>query len=309
MKKIMIEFKDITLKDKDLITAYTQNSSRRNCDLSFSNLCSWRFLYDTQFAVVDNFLLFKFWVGKKLAYMLPVGTGDLEKILKKLIEDADQEGEPFCMLGTCSYMRCELESIMPGRFRFTADRDYADYLYLRTDLATLKGKKFQAKRNHVNKFRNTYPDYEYIPITPDRIPECLELEAEWCKVNNCDQQEGTGNERRALTYALNNFDALGLTGGILRANGKIVAFTFGMPINGDTFGVHVEKADTTINGAYAMINYEFANHIPEQYTYINREEDLGIEGLRKAKLSYQPEIILEKHMVCLQEQPIHTSSQ
>ena len=168
----------------------------------------------------------------------------------------------------------------------------------------MKGKKFQAKRNHINRFRNTYPDYEYTPITPDRIQECLDLEAEWCKVNNCDQQEGTGNERRALIYALHNFEALGLTGGILHVNGKFVAFTFGMPINHETFGVHVEKADTSIDGAYAMINYEFANRIPEQYIYINREEDLGIEGLRKAKLSYQPVTILEKYMACLKDHPM-----
>lgn len=300
----MIEFKDITLQDKDTITAYTMNSCRRNCDLSFSNLCSWRFLYDTKFAIVDDFLVFKFWAGGELAYMMPVGNGNPEKAVRALIEDARQEGQPFCMLGACSCMREELESIAPGQFTFTADRDYADYIYLRSDLATLKGKKFQSKRNHINKFRNTYPNHEYSPITPDRIQECLDLEAEWCKVNHCDQQEGTGNERRALIYALHHFEELGLTGGILRVDGKIVAFTFGMPINKVTFGVHVEKADTRIDGAYAMINYEFANHVPEQYIYLNREEDLGIEGLRKAKLSYQPETILEKYMVCLQEQPL-----
>ena len=273
----MISFKDIELKDKELITSYTQQSPRRNCDLSFSNLCSWRFLYDTQFAVQDGFLVLKFWAGEKLVYMMPVGSGDM-------IEDANQEGERFCMLGVCAGMRADLEAIMPDKFHFEADRDYADYLYLRTDLATLAGKKFQAKRNHLNKFRRTYTNYEYVPLTSDRIQECLDLEAEWCKVNN--------------------FDALGLTGGILHVDGKIVAFTFGMPINQDTFGVHVEKADTTIDGAYTMINYEFANHIPEQYTYINREEDLGIEGLRKAKLSYQPVIILEKYMACLKDIPV-----
>ena len=96
----------------------------------------------------------------------------------------------------------------------------------RTDLATLAGKKFQAKRNHLNKFRRTYTNYEYVPLTSNRIQECLDLEAEWCKVNNCDQHEGTGNERRALIYALHNFDALGLTGGILHVDGKIVAFHF-----------------------------------------------------------------------------------
>ena len=301
----MIPFKDVTLADRDTITSFTMKSDRRNCDLSFSNLCSWRFLYDTQFAVVDNFLVFKFWAGEQLAYMMPVGTGDLKAVLWELIEDARKENQHFCMLGVCSNMRADLEAILPEQFTFTEDRDYADYIYLRSDLSTLKGKKFQAKRNHINRFRNTYPDYEYTPITPDRIQECLDLEAEWCKVNNCDQQEGTGNERRALIYALHNFEALGLTGGILHVNAKIVAFTFGMPINHETFGVHVEKADTSIEGAYAMINYEFANRIPEQYIYINREEDLGLEGLRKAKLSYQPVTILEKYMACLKEHPMN----
>ena len=256
----MIPFKDIELQDKELITSFTLNSPRRNCDLSFSNLCSWRFLYNTKFAIMDGFLLLKFWADGELVYMMPIGNGDLNKVLDALIEDANREGEPFCLLGICAGMCSELETFMPGRFQFTADRDYADYVYLRSDLATLSGKKFQAKRNHINKFKKTY-NYEYTPITADRIRECLDLEAEWCKANNCDQHEGTGNERRALIYA-------------------------------------------RIDGAYAMINYEFANHIPEQYIYINREEDLGIEGLRKAKLSYQPAIILEKYVACLKEQPV-----
>ena len=251
----MIAFKDIELQDKELITSYTQNSPRRNCDLSFSNLCSWRFLYNTKFAIIEGFLLLKFWANGKPVYMMPIGNGNLKKVLDALVEDAHREGEPFCLLGICSSMCSELEAFMPGKFQFTADRDYADYLYLRTDLATLAGKKFQSKRNHVNKFKRTY-NYEYTPITPDRIQECMDLETEWCKANNCDQHEGTGNERRALVYALHNFEELGLTGGILHVDGKIAAFTFGMPINQDTFGIHVEKADTSIDGAYALINYE-----------------------------------------------------
>lgn len=299
----MISFKDIELQDKELITSYTLSSPRRNCDLSFSNLCSWRFLYNTKFATLDGFLLLKFWANGELVYMMPIGNGDLKKALDALAEDARREGAPLCLLGICEGMCSELEAFMPGKFLFTADRDYADYLYLRTDLATLSGKKFQSKRNHINKFKKTY-DYEYTPITSSRIQECLDLEAEWCKVNNCDRQEGTGNERRALIYALHHFDELGLTGGILHVDGKIAAFTFGMPINQDTFGIHVEKADTGIDGAYAMINYEFANHVPEQYVYLNREEDLGIEGLRKAKLSYQPAVILEKYIACLKDEPV-----
>ena len=155
----MISFKDIELQDKELITSYTQNSPRRNCDLSFSNLCSWRFLYNTKFAIMDGFLLLKFWANDELVYMMPIGNGDLTKVLDALVEDAHREGEPFCLLGICSGMCSELEAFMPGKFQFTADRNYADYLYLRTDLATLAGKKFQSKRNHVNKFKRTY-NYE-----------------------------------------------------------------------------------------------------------------------------------------------------
>ncbi|MGE0017744.1 MAG: DUF2156 domain-containing protein [Bacteroides sp.] len=290
----MIEFKDITVEDKDTITSFTMNSCRRNCDLSFSNLCSWRFMYNTKFAVIDNFLVFKFWLHGRVSYMMPVGQGDPEKeLIEKLIEDSQLEGEPLRLMGVCQGMKKRLNDILPGKFEFTTNRDYSDYIYLRSDLATLTGKKFQSKRNHINRFKKEYT-YKYVPITPDRIQECLYLEAEWCKANDCDKQDGTGNERQAIVFALEHFEELGLSGGILYANDKIVAFTFGMPINKETFGVHVEKADTTVDGAYAMINFEFANHIPETFTYINREEDLGIEGLRKAKLSYQPETILEK---------------
>ena len=290
----MIEFKDITVEDKDTITSFTMNSCRRNCDLSFSNLCSWRFMYNTKFAVIDNFLVFKFWLHGRVSYMMPVGQGDPEKeLIEKLIEDSQLEGEPLRLMGVCQGMKKRLNDILPGKFEFTTNRDYSDYIYLRSDLATLTGKKFQSKRNHINRFKKEYT-YKHVPITPDRVQECLYLEAEWCKANDCDKQDGTGNERQAIVFALEHFEELGLSGGILYANDKIVAFTFGMPINKETFGVHVEKADTTVDGAYAMINFEFANHIPETFTYINREEDLGIEGLRKAKLSYQPETILEK---------------
>ena len=290
----MIEFKDITVEDKDTITSFTMNSCRRNCDLSFSNLCSWRFMYNTKFAVIDNFLVFKFWLHGRVSYMMPVGQGDPEKeLIEKLIEDSQLEGEPLRLMGVCQGMKKRLNDILPGKFEFTTNRDYSDYIYLRSDLATLTGKKFQSKRNHINRFKKEYT-YKYVPITPDRVQECLYLEAEWCKANDCDKQDGTGNERQAIVFALEHFEELGLSGGILYANDKIVAFTFGMPINKETFGVHVEKADATVDGAYAMINFEFANHIPETFTYINREEDLGIEGLRKAKLSYHPETILEK---------------
>ena len=116
------------------------------------------------------------------------------------------------------------------------------------------------------------------------------------KANDCAENQALQDERRFMTAALQHMDQLDIQGGVLYVGGKIVAFTFGAPINQETFDTCVEKADTDIEGAYAMINYEFANHIPEQYVYINREEDLGLEGLRRAKLSYHPEILLEKYV-------------
>ena len=295
----MIPFKEITLADRELIQSYTLNSHRRNCDLSFSNLYSWRFLYHTVYAELDGFLLLRFYAGGELAYMMPVGSGDLKAVLEAMIEDAQGEGQPFQMLGICTSMKEELEEVMPGRFEFSADRDYFDYIYLRSDLTTLKGKKYQPKRNHINRFKNTYPDYEYRELVPELVPECLKLEAEWCKTNNCAEDVALQAERRSMTAALAHFEELGLRGGVLHVNGDIVAFTFGAPINNETFDVCVEKANTDVEGAYTMINNEFALHIPEQYIYINPEEDLGLEGLRKAKLSYHPETLLEKCMAKL----------
>lgn len=292
----MIPFKDITLEDRELIQSFTLNSQRRNCDLSFANLWSWLFLYQTKFAVMDGFLLLRFYAGEELAYMMPIGTGDVQPIIEALIEDAAQQGGKFRMLGVCVGMKADLDLAMPGRFVFTEDRDYFDYIYMRSDLATLKGKKYQSKRNHINKFKNQYPNYEYKELTPELVPECLKLEEEWCRANNCDEQVALGAERASMISALLNMEALGLTGGVLHVDGKIAAFTYGTPINHETWDVCVEKADTEIEGSYTMINNEYANHIAEQYIYINREEDLGLEGLRKAKLSYHPAVLLEKCM-------------
>ena len=153
--------------------------------------------------------------------------------------------------------------------------------YLREDLATLRGKKYQSKRNHINNFKKQY-SYEYVPITPDIVPQCLKLECKWYKANNGDNdEEELNDERRSLTYALHHFDSLSLIGGALRVDNEIIAFSFGAPINHNTFGVHVEKADVNFDGAYTVINQEFASHLPEQYTYVNREEDLAYRGCAK----------------------------
>lgn len=291
-----IPFRPIRLEDKEIITSFTIPSDYRNCDFSFANMCSWRFLYDSEYAVVDGYLLIRFLIEDKsrFVYMMPVGEGDLGSAIYSLEEDSMKNGHPLCMLGITPDAKQELERALPKNFVYISERDYFDYIYERENLVNLRGKKYQSKRNHINNFKKQYT-YEYIPITPDIVPQCLKLECKWYKANNTDNdEEELNDERRSLTYALHHFETLDLTGGAIRVDNEIIAFTFGAPINHNTFGVHVEKADVNFDGAYTVINQEFASHLPEQYMYMNREEDLGIPGLRQAKLSYQPTLLLEK---------------
>ena len=294
----MVEFKNITLADKEIIQSFTLRNWRRNCELSFINMMSWSFLYQVQYAVVENFLLLRVFNHGNVIYSMPIGEGDLRKVLQMLIDDARAQKMPFKLRGVCKNLCSELEEAMPNKFRYLINRKYSDYIYLRENLITLKGKKLQPKRNFINRFLKNNSNYEYKPLTRDLINECIELEKSWYNKNiTPEEYETISDERTALTYAINNMEALDMLGGVLFVNGKIAAFTYGGAINFETFDVCIEKADVNIEGAYAMINCEFAKHIPDQFKYINREEDLDIPGLRKAKLSYQPEMILEKYNV------------
>ena len=196
-----IPFKPIRLEDKEIITSFTFPSDYRNCDFSFANMCSWRFLYDSEFAIVDGYLLIRFMIEDKsrFAYMMPVGDGDLAGAVRLLEEDSLKYGHPLCMLGITPDAKEQLEGALPGSFFYIPERDYFDYIYLREDLATLRGKKYQSKRNHINNFKKQY-SYEYVPITPDIVPQCLKLECKWYKANNGDNdEEELNDERRSLT--------------------------------------------------------------------------------------------------------------
>jgi len=297
-----INFKPISIEDKDVIASFTYQSSSQNCDFAVMNICSWQFFYHSEYAVVDGFLLLRFRLNDgHLAYMFPLGKGDLKIIIEMMRQDAKDNGEKeLCLMGISLDEKLELDRTFPGWFKYIRERDYFDYIYRRLDLAELKGKRHQSKRNHVNKFKNNYT-YEYVELTPDIVPECLKLEEKWRTDNTISDRETLLNESRSMTLALQNLEKLGGFGGAIRIDGRIVAFSFGSPINQDTFCVHVEKADTKIEGLYSAINQLFSAHIPEKYTYVNREEDLGIEGLRKAKLSYLPSILLDKNVAIMRD--------
>lgn len=283
------------------IQPFLQHITFPDAALSCTNLFSWGVAMNYEYTIHAGYLLIRYTVDGKLFYLMPVGKGGIAPVIHFLLDDSVKTGHPFHMTGVNSEMQQRMEELMPGRFEFDYSRNYFDYIYLREDLATLKGKKFHQKRNHVNQFLKNYPDFEYIPLVPELVDECLNLEAEWFSIRlpNSPDVEDMNFERNMIKYALSHIDDLEILGGTLYVDGKLVAFTFGSPINNDTFDVSVEKANKAYEGSYAMINNQFVSHIPKQYTYINREEDMGIDGLRQAKLSYNPYKLLEKMDVYL----------
>lgn len=271
------------------------------CDLAFSNLYGWSQRYGTSWAIIEGSLVIGFWPQhrKHPAYLMPLcdsGEGFVRTI-EHLRHLADEGGYPLVLMGVAPRCREHLEDYCPNMFHYISDEGSRDYIYLRERMVSLSGKSLQSKRNHINKFEKLYPSYTYELLKPEHITECMMLVDMW--LSDHETSESRQAERDMIERTLTAMEELELLGGILRVGGRIVAFTYGSPINADTFGIHVEKADISYEGVFQMINREFARHIPEQYTYLNREEDLGIEGLRKSKLSYKPEMLLAKDTAVL----------
>ena len=249
------------------------------------------------FALIENTLVFRS-TGHGEAYTFPAGEPtDVKHALDFLREDTKKRSVPFVLYHITQAQFEQLEDWYPGRFEIEFDRDIADYIYESEKLATLSGKKLHAKRNHINKFKATHENWSYETMSEENLEECFQMALKWRNENNCDEDHEKNAEMCVTLNALRLFKELELTGGILRIDGEIVAFTIGEELSEDTFVVHIEKAFADIQGAYPMINQQFVEHECMKYKYINREEDTGSEGLRKAKLSYRPAFLEEKGIV------------
>ena len=205
---------------------------------------------------------------------------------------------PFRMYNVTPDNFACMEQWYPDRFQIEYNEDVADYVYESEKLATLSGKKLHSKRNHINKFKAVYEGrWSYEPITKDNLEECFQMALKWRNENGCEDDEEKNAEICVTLNSLRLFEELELVGGVLKVDGEIAAFTIGEPICEDTFVVHIEKAFADIDGAYTMINQQFVQHACMDYKYVNREEDTGAEGLRKAKRSYRPVFMVEKGVV------------
>ena len=295
---IEINFKRAELEDKEVISHYFKHHTSRSCERTFVNVYLWSRHYKVQFAIVEDALVFKS-EDNGLAFAFPAGEPEnVKRALEVLMEYSKERGYPFCMYNVTPDNFALLEQWYPGRFQIEYDEDSADYVYESEKLATLSGKKLHSKRNHVNKFKSEYEGrWGYEPITKDNLEECFQMGLKWRNDNGCEEDEEKNAEICVTLNSLRLFEELELVGGILRVDGQIVAFTIGEPICSDTFVVHIEKAYADIPGAYNMINQQFVEHECMNYKYVNREEDTGAEGLRKAKRSYRPVFMVEKGTV------------
>ena len=216
--------------------------------------------------------------------------------------DAAERGNPMRLRSLTNETRAELEALYPGKFEFTACRNSYDYIYTVEELSELHGKKLQSKRNHCNRFEDEFPDWFTAPITDENLPQCHEMLRIWYEQHepavNAQELDQLQLEKAALQRAFDHFDELEMDGLLLSDGERIIAFSMGSRMNRDYYDVGFEKAFPDVNGAYAMINREFSRMIAEKYPevrFLNREDDMGSEGLRRAKESYQPTVLLEKY--------------
>ena len=286
----MIDFKEVKIGDKYWINPLLTAADMPGCQHNFTNIFTWSIIFNYRTAKVGDYLVVKGLLNGVPYYLFPAGQGNLKLVIDEMMEDSAQCGHEFILLGLFPENMALLNTLFPGSFTYTEMQDGSDYIYLLDQLVTLAGRKFSAKRNHINRFKKNY-SWAFEPISPDNLDECWEMNVEWCKTHSCEEDVQLNNEYCAVRRCFENYTELGLEGGVLRVEGKVVAFTMGDRLNSDTYDVHIEKACDTYHGAYQMINREFAALVQENHPeliYVNREEDMGFEGLRKAKLSYYP---------------------
>ncbi|HIZ56079.1 MAG TPA: DUF2156 domain-containing protein [Firmicutes bacterium] len=292
----MLEFKPITLEDKQWIAPLLAQSDFNGCDYSFNGNFLWRKIHRIQVARFEDFYIVR--TGEKpYRFVFPAGSGNLKAVMDELSAYCRSQGQELALWCVNAQSRALLEKELPGRFVFTEDRDVFDYVYHTEDLASLKGKKYHSKRNFVNRFlEQNAGRWTYEPMTPENLDDCRRMSLAWCQQNNCLQDDSKQKENCALNAAFDYFTDLGLQGGLLRIDGEVVAFTIGEPLNTNTYHVMFEKAFADVPGAYPMINQQFVQHACTGYAYVNREDDAGAEGLRTAKLSYKPAFLVEKYI-------------
>ena len=293
-------FREIRIEDKHFIDDFLYHSPPSISEYTFTNLFIWHYYYHFLWCLWDDCICILAQPEESEPYFMPplCKTDFKERTLAFLNHLATNGITPTIRRVPEDMVNQFLSG--EDHLHITLDRDNCDYVYRTEDLINLAGNKFHGKRNHINHFKKHH-SYRYVPLTPDLAESCLELESEWCNIKHCEMYSGLLGEERALYEALQNMQYLTFTGGVIQVNGKVEAFALGEKLNPHTAVIHIEKANPAFDGLYQLINQEFCANQWEDTPYINREQDLGEEGLRKAKLSYHPHHLVNKYTVSLRD--------
>ena len=298
----MIPFKSPELSDRLWVESLLAAEPALTLEYCFSSIYLWSRAYTQQVARFGDRLLVRVVGSLGPAYLYPAGSGPLAPALDVLKNDAAAQDLPLLLVCVTGEQKAAMEAACPGRFTFESHRDSFDYLYDVHRLADLPGKKLHAKRNHIHRFDERFPDWTVEEITPANVPECVELERRWANLRQKEAGEDAetiSEETVAVIEALYHMDALGMEGALIRGSGSPVAFSLGGLITPECFDVSFEKAFGDIQGAYPAVNRELARLVRARHPevrWLNREDDLGLEGLRRAKLSYYPDLLLAKYI-------------
>ena len=297
----MLDFCHPTPADRQWVLPLLAAESLPLCDYSFTSFFCWQHVYQQELCQFENRLLVRAKTARGTVYLFPVGTGDPANALRAIREDARARGNgTLCLVAVLPRYLDTLRAVFGEGMQVYETPENYDYLYDIHRLADLTGKKMHKKRNHINRFRENCPEGQFVPLTPADIPDCLALDRRWYEEHLAQSGEEENAdmyvERAAMVTALNYFGDLGMDGGLIRCGGEVLAFTLGTRLTKTIFDVSFERARSDFQGAFPVINQEFARYIREKYpevTTIDREEDMGNPGLRRAKQSYYPDEMVE----------------
>jgi hypothetical protein len=293
-----LDFKTPEISDYSKIIKFLSPfaKSSMSCEITPMTLLIWKNYYHQKIAFLDDMMFVSLGENSEI-FLLPFAN-NMEKAVNILKDYTKSQNRPLVFLGAEGIRLDTFNSIFCEDFSQTESRDDFEYLYLTENLKNLSGKKFHSKRNHISTFSKNYA-WSYETLSHNNLPEVLKMADKWTEQMKKITEDSASIEveNSALKEYLPLMDTLNLRGGCIRVNNEIVAFTFGSPINSSVFDIHVEKALPEFRTAYSLINREFIVNELSDFKYVNREDDMGLEGLRKAKLSYHPDILLKKYVI------------
>lgn len=300
-----LTFRRLALQDKEAVQSISLHSGRRNCNLNFANLIGWQFLFDTEVCLLPDTVVLRYLFHRSNpAYLVSAKEPPSPALIEALRRHAAASGHSLMLNAVEDEWAEVLQQRYGAAITVKPRRDSYDYIYCRDELELLQGKNLKNKRNHVNKFLNEHPDFEYQNLSPELFDACRQLEQTWRTTTHHDNPwygDTLESEHRMMNTVFEHWESLEMLGGAIFAEGRMVAFTCGAAVTTDTFDTCIEKADRSVDGAFNIINQQFAKHLPPQFRFINREEDMGLEGLRKAKLSYHPDHLLSYNIVTFRQ--------